>query len=252
MKWSFHERKKLSAAAAASLLLAIAAAGLAVSAGLGSREEWWHFSMGFTMLRWAVYVGIAAVVFSLLGLFASRPGASKRGLLRSLLALAISVVVIIMPLMWMKTAKSVPPIHDITTDMANPPQFDAILALRANAPNSAEYGGEEIAEQQRKAYPDIQPLQINISPQDVFAVALKTVEDLGWQIAGQQPEKGLIEATDTTFWFGFKDDVVIRIQPNDDGSRVDIRSVSRVGRSDVGANAERIRRFIQAFQKNMG
>jgi uncharacterized protein (DUF1499 family) len=82
-------------------------------------------------------------------------------------------------------------------------------------------------------------------------VALKAVNELGWEIASQDPQKGLIEATDTTFWFGFKDDVVIRIKPQDNGSRVDIRSVSRVGRSDVGTNAARILAFIQAFRNNL-
>ncbi len=251
MKWSFHERKKLSVAAAAGLIFSIAAALLAVAAGLGSRLDWWQFGMGFTLLRWGVYVGGAAVVFSLVGLFATRPGGSRRGLLRTLLGLMVSLPVVILPLMWMNTAKSVPPIHDITTDMENPPQFDTILALRANAPNSADYGGEEIAAQQQEAYPDIQPLEISVPPEAAFTIALKTVNELGWQIEAQNPQKGLIEATDTTFWFGFKDDVVIRIQSQNNGSRVDIRSVSRVGRSDVGTNAERIRVFIQKFRKNM-
>ncbi|MGD8594696.1 MAG: DUF1499 domain-containing protein [Gammaproteobacteria bacterium] len=251
MKWSFHERQKLSVAAIAGLIFAIVAAFMAVSSGLGSRLNWWHFSVGFTLLKWGVYVGIAAVLLSLLGLFASRPGGSRRGLPRSLLALIISLPVVIMPLLWMNAAQSVPPIHDITTDTENPPQFDAILALRANAPNSAEYGGKEIAAQQRQAYPDIQPLEISIAPEAAFTVALKAVKELGWEIAAQNPQKGLIEATDTTFWFGFKDDVVIRIKPQNTGSRVDIRSVSRVGRSDVGTNAARIRAFIKAFRNNL-
>jgi uncharacterized protein (DUF1499 family) len=252
MKLSFRERQKLSIAATMAMIFAIVAVLLAVAAGLGSRLSWWQFGMGFTLLRWGVYVGIAAVVLSLLGLFASRPSGSRRGLPRSLLALIMSLAVVAVPLMWMNTAKSVPPIHDITTDTQNPPQFDAVLALRVNAPNSTEYGGEKIAAQQREAYPDIQPLEIGIAPEAAFTVALKIANELGWEIAAQNPQKGLIEATDTTFWFGFKDDVVVRIKAQNNGSRVDIRSVSRVGRSDVGTNAARIRVFIKEFRNNMG
>jgi uncharacterized protein (DUF1499 family) len=157
--------------------------------------------------------------------------------------------VVILPLSWLNTARSVPPIHDITTDTENPPQFDAILALRAEAPSSVEYGGESIASQQQEAYPEIQPILTDSSPDVAFTAALRAAHDLGWNIVAQKPQQGRIEAVDTTFWFGFKDDVVIRIKAREKGSRVDIRSVSRVGRSDVGTNARRIREFIQAFHR---
>jgi uncharacterized protein (DUF1499 family) len=125
------------------------------------------------------------------------------------------------------------------------------LELRADAANSAEYGGADIAVQQQQAYPDIQPLELNTPPSAVFNAALHAIRKLGWDIVAQNQQQGLIEATDTTFWFGFKDDVVIRITAQNSGSRVDIRSVSRVGRSDVGANAARIRAFIQELQKHI-
>jgi uncharacterized protein (DUF1499 family) len=143
-----------------------------------------------------------------------------------------------------RKAKQVPPIHDITTDTANPPQFVAVLPLRAKAANPATYGGPEIAAQQLKAYPQIVPLNLPVSPGAAFERALATVRDSGWEVVDAVPAEGRIEATATTLVYGFKDDVVIRIAPAAQGSRVDVRSVSRVGRSDLGANATRIDTFL--------
>ena len=124
-----------------------------------------------------------------------------------------------------------------------------MLPLRKNATNPADYGGPEIAAQQHSAYPDIQPLALPIPNQQAFTQALQAAEAMGWAIVATNPVEGRIEATDTTFWFGFKDDIVVRIQPRGDGSRVDIRSVSRVGKSDVGTNAQRIRAYSRRLSK---
>jgi uncharacterized protein (DUF1499 family) len=144
----------------------------------------------------------------------------------------------------MDQAKRVPPIHDITTDTDRPPEFVAVLPRRADAPNGVEYEGAEIARQQREAYPDIGPLRLPLAPGEAFARALAAARASGWEIVGADSAAGRIEATATTAWFGFKDDVVVRIAPEEGGSRVDVRSVSRVGKSDVGANAERIRKYL--------
>ena len=251
MKWVIDNRHKISVVVFVGMLLAIISVILAMSAAWGSRFNWWQFGMGFAMLKWGVYIGIAAALLSLLGLFAGGLGGGYRMLLKSVTGLGISLPVIIIPMLWLNMAKSVPPIHDISTDLEHPPLFEAIVQLRANAPNSLEYGGESVANQQREAYPYIQPVLTNTPPEEVFKIALQTVRELGWDIVAQDPQLGRIEAVDTTFWFGFKDDVVIRIaaRDGDSGSQVDIRSVSRVGRSDVGTNAKRIREFIQSLQK---
>jgi len=143
-----------------------------------------------------------------------------------------------------RAARSVPPIHDITTDLEDPPSFVAILPLRAGAPNAAQYGGPAIAAQQRAAYPGIATIILPLAPQQAFAKALAAARVLGWDVVAAVPEDGRIEATDRTFWFGFRDDVVVRVRPRNGGSVVDIRSVSRIGRSDTGTNAKRIRRFV--------
>ncbi|HMB73320.1 MAG TPA: DUF1499 domain-containing protein, partial [Gammaproteobacteria bacterium] len=141
-----------------------------------------------------------------------------------------------------------------TTDTENPPAFVAVLPLRANAPNTAVYGGgeretpESLAEQQLSAYPDIEPQRFDEPPDAVFARALAAATSLGWEIVAEVPNEGRIEATDTTFWFRFKDDIVIRIRPDGSGGSVlDARSVSRVGVGDAGTNAARLRRFFAAL-----
>src|SRR6266480_64755 len=132
-------------------------------------------------------------------------------------------------------ARSAPRINDITTDTERPPQFNKQLS----------YGGPQVAEQQRKAYPDIQPAVLAAGPEVAFARALAAAQAMGWEIVDAQPKEGRIEATATTFWFGFTDDVVVRITPLPAGSRIDARSKSRVGRGDTGTNAQRVRAYLK-------
>ena len=228
--------------------LALVAAVAAVSAGLGSRADLWSFRTGFQILRWAAWGGLAAAVLSLLGLglaFGSRPAGRGPALLLGATGLVIGLVVAWVPWTWKQRADSVPPIHDITTDLADPPAFEAILPLRADAPNPSEYGGDSIAAQQREGYPDLAPLTLDLPLDAAFRRALEAARDMGWQIVDSDPARGRIEATATTPWFGFEDDVVVRVRPEGGGSRVDVRSVSRVGRSDVGTNARRIEDYLE-------
>jgi len=227
------------------LLLALIAFLLLALAGPGTRLQLWEFGSGFQLLRWAVYLGAAASVLALVMLLL--PRTRRRGIAGLMVALVLGAVVAFVPLSGLRQARSVPPIHDISTDTVRPPEFVAVLPLRADAPNSAEYGGPEIAAAQLGAYPDLKTHQMNAAPAQAIERAQKAARGLGWEIVAVDPAAGRIEATATTFWFGFKDDVVIRIEPDGKGSRVDVRSVSRVGGSDVGANAARIRRFLQAL-----
>ena len=228
-------------------LVAIIALLLLLVAGPGTRLELWDFGFGFTLMRWALYLGAGAAALALVLALIPR---TRRG---NLGALALTVVIGLgtaaVPLLQVQQVRSLPYIHDITTDTLNPPEFIAVVPLRADAPNPVEYGGEDIASQQREAYPDIVSFITDAYPTIVFDHALAVVETLGWDLVDSDPNSGRIEATDTTFWFGFKDDVVIRIQGSDGGSVVDVRSKSRVGRSDVGTNAARIRRFLDALEE---
>jgi uncharacterized protein (DUF1499 family) len=229
--------------------LAVVAAAAAVSSGLGSRADLWSFRTGFQILRWAAWGGLAAAVLSLLGLgiaFGGRPAGHRgRALVLGATGFVIGLVVVWIPWSWKQRADRVPPIHDITTDLTDPPAFEAVLPLRQDAPNPSEYGGDSIAAQQREAYPDLGPLTLDLPLDAAFRRGLEAARDMGWEIVDSDPARGRIEATATTPWFGFKDDVVVRVRPEGGGSRVDVRSVSRVGRSDVGTNARRIREYLE-------
>jgi uncharacterized protein (DUF1499 family) len=236
--------RPLSRVALGGFLIALIAGLGLLLAGLGSRLQWWEFRSGLTLLRWAAYGGLVAAVLSLLGAILARPGGSRRGFPLALAGLAIGLVVVGIPWQWWQTALRVPPIHDITTDTETPPAFVAILPLRAGAPNPAEYGGPEVAAQQRAAYPELGPLVLPAPPSQAFASALAAAHEMGWEMVASEPAEGRIEATATTLWFGFLDDVVVRITPAGSGSRIDVRSVSRVGRGDVGTNAKRITEYL--------
>jgi hypothetical protein len=242
----------LSPFARFGLWLALAAAVAAVSSGIGYRLGWWSLAMGFGVLRWAAYGAIAASILGIIGAIMTRPGAPRRGFARSLAAVVIGVATFGGPAWMLHHAKQVPAIHDITTDTSNPPAFVAVLPLRANAKNSAEYGGPEVAKLQQAAYPRVVPYESPLAPDAMFAHALAVARDAGWQIVAVVPSEGRIEATATTLLFGFKDDVVIRVTPTPRGSRVDVRSESRIGASDVGTNAKRIEAFLDALARNAG
>jgi len=232
-----------------ALALLTALAGLA--AGLGYRFGWWTLGVGFGMLRYAVYGAIAAMLVSLLGLVLARPGGGRRGLYRALAGLVIGAAVFGVPWSYLRVAQQVPAIHDITTDSEDPPAFVAILPLRAEAANPPDYGGEEVAAQQRAAYPAVQPVQTGLPPERAFEEALAAAQEEGWELVAAVPEEGRIEATDTTLWWGFTDDVVIRVSPESGGSRVDVRSKSRVGIGDFGANAARVEAFLERLEERL-
>ena len=237
-------------------------------------------------LAGGLLVFIAAVVLMFIAL---RGGLVKdRNLLLITMVLSLLPVIVMLPPMI--TMQSVPPIHDITTDTTNPPVFEAIVPLRADATNSLEYGsgllgldlpaidenadlpqylGAEIrtlpdapdhlengsspmaaailASIQTAAYPNIRSMDSSLGVAQAVSRAEKVLGDQGLDIVAVNAEKGLVEATETSFWFGFKNDVVVRVTALENGSRIDVRSVSRIGISDIGTNADRIERFLQAF-----
>jgi hypothetical protein len=247
-------KERQAAIAVISLYAGIIAVGALVLSGLGVRWGLWDYRIGLTMLRWTAWSGLGVFVVSLIACFYVTTGTARRGLACAAVGGLCGILAFVMPASMLSKARSVPPIHDITTDTLNPPRFVDILPLRetAKAGNTIVYGGAKIAALQNKAYPDIGPLAVNIPARRAFDSALAAAADLGWQIVASIPGEGRIEATDTTFWFGFKDDIVIRITAMDGRSRIDIRSVSRVGRSDVGTNAARIRRFIATMKLRAG
>jgi uncharacterized protein (DUF1499 family) len=161
-------------------------------------------------------------------------------------------------LSWWMRMSGAAMIHEVSTDLENPPPFVELKEERARTRNvnppdyvaqiQGRSGPIDVPAQQRKFYPDIQPLTLNVTPEEAYARARRAAEELGWRIVAEAPAEGRIEATDTTRFFGFKDDIVVRVQPAQGGVQVDARSKSRVGLGDAGANAQRVRRFLELMQ----
>lgn len=230
--------------ALAALAVALIALLLLFLSGPGTRFGMWDFRTGFQLLRYGAYAGIAAAVLGLIALMLTR----GRGRVIAAVALLMGALAWFLPWNLRRGAMEYPPIHDITTDTRNPPVFVAVAPLRQDAPNPVEYQGDSIAAQQRQAYPDIRPMMMAMPVDSAFSLALRTAREMGWELVDQNRREGRIEATATTSWFGFKDDVVIRVTSASGISRVDVRSKSRVGRGDVGANAKRIREYLDALR----
>jgi uncharacterized protein (DUF1499 family) len=228
----------------AGFVLALLAGIAAALAGFGSRWGWWYFMTGFSILRVAAISGAVAAAISLIGGLAVRHEHHRSLFVLAAVGILVGLVTAEIPWSWLRMAEQMPPIHDISTDTVNPPQLSAVMPLRQNAENSAAYEGPVVAAEQHAYYPDIKPVILPIAASTAFDYALRTANDMGWHIMDANASSGRIEAVATTFWFGFKDDVVVRITPAPGGSRVDVRSVSRVGLSDVGTNANRIRSFL--------
>jgi uncharacterized protein (DUF1499 family) len=218
---------------------------------IGFRVGLYEFGTGFRILNYTFYLAAAVFVAGIILFFIHRNSKpdSSRG---AIIAVAISLIPILGLGSQVFVASSVPGIHNISTDTIDPPQFNAVVALRGEGTNPLEYKIEngDLAEIQKNAYPDIKTITANTSVQDAFNKAVNIAEDLGWIIVSKDQANSIIEATQTTTLWQFKDDIVIRIRANaqtPDTTDVDLRSVSRIGRSDLGANANRIQRFIDQF-----
>lgn len=230
--------------ALAALGLALLAALVGVFAALGSRWGLWHYTGGFAAVRWAAWGGLLAILVAVGAMFHAKPGGERRGFAVAMGALVLGMLVAGIPWQNYRASAGSPPIHDVTTDPDDPPAFVAIAPLRADAPNPADYGGDDVARLQRSAYPDIRPVVLDLSPDRAYQRALDVVEARGWRLVDASAEDGRIEATDRTFWFGFREDIVIRITPLGNRAVLDVRSKSRVGEGDRGTNARRVRDYI--------
>lgn len=241
-----------SMVAVGGFLLGLVAAVLAAGSGLGNRFGFWTYREGFSALEWIVYVGAAAAAVSLVGAVLAWKGA-RFALVLALIGVVLGATVAWIPYKTRMALRASPRLADITTDIANPPPFVAILAVRtaAKARNSTDYSPDKAA-LQAKHYPDIKPVIVPLPADAAFDKALTAVRSTGLMIVADDKAAGRIEATATTFWFGFKDDVVVRVAavPGGTGSKVDIRSTSRVGAREAGTNAARVRKIAAAIAGN--
>ncbi|MEK6712513.1 MAG: DUF1499 domain-containing protein [Nitrospinota bacterium] len=246
-------RQRLSLLSYLGLILALAAGLNLLASGPGSRLGLWGWRTGFLMMAWTGTIGIWAVWISLAGGLFALIGAMKARTAAALVGLALGFLMMSVPTTRQQVLNSVPRIHEVSTDTERPPQFQAALALRqsAKAANPPAYNAQ-FAPLQRKAFPDIQPAYLEGAPEAAFGRALAAARSMGWNIIASDPKEGRIEAVATTFWYGFEDDVVIRVQREGERNRVDIRSKSRVGGSDFGTNAKRVQAYLKALGGGKG
>lgn len=246
------DRERVSIWAWACLVFGLSAALLLVFSGYGFQWGWWQFS---TALIWIIPGSsiLALIGFALALVFGAlrRNRSTVKGVVPTGFGLLLSVSVILVIGYWFTEAQQYPLIHDITTDIENPPQFYIADTLRTDADNSITYDRSENADLQRAHYPDIETLYLDINYDDAFDRALKAAHQMEWeQIIREEKESGIIEAVDKLAWFGFKDDIIIRLDTADVSGdiKLDIRSSSRTGKSDIGRNAQRIRSYLEAVK----
>lgn len=245
-------------------IISLITIGLALAialAGPGSRMGWWDYSTGLQIIREAGLPVMIAAGVSLLTFITTLALSSLRGLAPvALIGTVLAGAAATTPIMMKRDFEANPFIHDVTTDFENPPP---ILA-GADEPrvNPPAYVGDEImprseikiADAQREAFPDITPIETSLSVEAASAAALEVIQSMDLKLLDDsKTEDGrLIEAAYTSLWFGFVDDFIVRIEPADNGAKIDIRSKSRIGGSDLGANAKRIREFTKKFEAKAG
>ncbi len=259
MNTSIREPAWILWGAIATLVISGGVALVMLIAPLGTWMGLWAFGTGFRILGavnpytgWVALFALAdgMMLFTL----ARKLGYSRPGNILAITmtgALACGLAWYIPATFQAPNGQTYPGIHDVSTDLNDIPQYVAVMPLRADAPNTTIYGGsrnmtpERNAQLQREAYPDLVPMVYNASKEEMLERALAAVDEMGWELVDASPDEGRIEATATTFWFRFKDDVVIRIRPMGPTTVVDARSLSRVGGGDVGTNAKRLRAFFE-------
>ncbi len=222
-------------------------AGALLFSGIGYRLGLWHFRTGFNIMHWSFWGAGAAVVLAIAGL-AIPARRTRVAMILGAIGLAVGAVTVYVPWSWKQTVESLPFIHDISTDLDDPPAFVAVRGLRKAGDHPVEHDGPEVAEQQRQAYPDLTPFLTGQPADKVFEAVKAVVAGMGMEVVEANPQELRVEATDTSLFYGFKDDMVVRIVASSSGSKVDVRSKSRVGRSDIGQNAKRIRKFLANLQ----
>ena len=228
-------------------LLAVLIGALAV---LGYRLNVVDFQPALWGLIVSTFIGLLAIVLGSIGTLRAIKAKRPETIASTMAGSTLGILVVMPVFLTVLGGAGAPRIHDITTDLENPPEFVAIKAIRTPEHNSLDrLKPENLALLQQEGYPDLGSVWINRPFAQVFEQAIALVKKRGWEIAAVSAANGRIEATDTTPIMGFKDDIVIRMQEMGNRTRVDMRSVSRVGESDLGVNAKRIRLFLTDLER---
>jgi uncharacterized protein (DUF1499 family) len=240
------------AASGAALGVALCLLGLAP---LGWRHGWWHY--GFGLYRLFPASGAMAGVAVALSLATLALGRSKLGparLTTLMLSLAIGASLLYAPLHYAYVRRNLPSINDISTDAADRPAFQAVLAARAaESSDRTDMPEPRLSRLQKAGYPDLAPIRTALPAKKALSAALAVAESMpGWTIVAVDFGAGRIEASQRSRWFGFTDDIAIRVAADAGGSRIDMRSASRKGSRDYGVNAARIRAYMGALKRRIG
>lgn len=223
-------------------ILALLAVGFGALAG---KLEWIPGFIGFRIFGAGLVLGgVLASVFGLIGLLRTRAGSGRTGRGRALTGTLVGVGLVGLLVVLAAPGRNLPAINDITTDLDDPPALRAAQDHAANRGRDLSYPGEAFAAQQRRGYPELGSLRLDAPPEQTYAETLRAVDALGWTLVAQDPDALTVEAYEETSFFHFVDDIAVRIRPDGDGSVVDVRSKSRDGKGDLGANAARIRRLF--------
>jgi uncharacterized protein (DUF1499 family) len=238
----------------AALVLSGAALCLLALAPFGWRLGWWHYGLAlYWMMPASGLIAATAAVLSLVTLALGWSQLRPRALGALSVALILGAVLAYVPWQYYHTRSTLPRIHDITTDTDNPPTFSAVLPARAaERANSVDKRDPQLGQLQKAAYPDLAPVMTSLPATRAFEEALLVARSMpGWTIVAVDVDAGRIEASQRSRWFGFTDDIVVRVVGDEAGSRIDMRSISRQGRSDYGVNAARIRAYRDALRMRL-
>lgn len=232
---------------------------IALAASQGTKLGLWSYKLGVLAIVPASVIGLVGLLSGMSWAIFALVRNTSDGARYAVIGLVGAILTVGVPANDLRLALTSPPIHDISTDIEFAPQFKALLALRRGAESPPTYDGPNtvklrdgtttVSALQKKYYSDVIPLAQFVKPDKLFWRALNVANAMGWHVVSFKESEGRIEATDTTFWFGFTDDIVIRVRPAGRlGARLDIRSKSRVGQSDFGANAARIRAYLKRLK----
>ena len=202
---------------------------------------------GFSTFLLGGAMGIVGLALGLVACFLTRPASPRSGRSRAVRGALLGAACLAIIVLTALPSSDLPPINDISTDTDDPPRFVAILEIESNRGRDMAYPGPDFAAAQHGAYSDLEPLRFDEEPAALLARGEASMQALGFQVHALDLDAGRIEASDSTWIFGFVDDVVVRVRPAPGGSRLDIRSKSRDGKGDLGANAARIRRLRDAL-----
>jgi len=241
---------KVSRIATISVALTVVALIAIALGALGAHFEWLPVFPGFMIFSFGLLIGVLSFFLGGMGILRTRPGSGRIGRNLAAFAFVVGGGLTMLAVGLAVPGNQTPVINDITTDRKDPPVFVTAGNLPENRGQDLSYPASSFSPLQHVAYPDIAPLELEISPDAAFARSQEIAVGLGWNIHTTDSASRTFEATDRTAFFHFVDDIAVRVRPTRTGALVDIRSRSRMGKGDLGTNALRIRSFLKSFDQN--